>query len=182
VTGGRDKYASSTIQNYCAQNLINNVLLHNRIVRLWNPYVLSKSAGSMVGHNTTVTEVMVNQTDGHIISLSEDKVIKIWNVKNLNCIQTLTDRFPHRPENILSAMFFDILHRQLITGSSKLESWPLYSQQKQSIVQSHEAPLVAALFNSSFHQVVSGCEDSCVSVWDLHSGEKTFQFSQVHGV
>ncbi|KAJ3375003.1 WD repeat-containing protein 49 [Allomyces arbusculus] len=158
VTGGRDK-----------------------IVRLWNPYVLSKAAGSLVGHNATVTDVLVNQTDGHVISLSEDKVIKIWNIKTFFCLQTLTDRFPHRPENIISSIYFDNVHRQLITGSNKLEAWPLYTQLKQSMVETHEAPVVAALFNTSFHQVVSGGEDSTVSVWDAHTGEKTFQFNQVHG-
>ncbi|KAI9222237.1 WD40-repeat-containing domain protein [Blastocladiella britannica] len=158
ITGGRDK-----------------------IVRLWNPYVLSKAAGSLIGHNATITDVLVNQSEGHVISLSEDKVIKIWNLKSMLCIQTLTDRFPHRPENILSAIYFDNVHRQLLTGSSKVEAWPLYSQFKQSLVQSHEAPVVAAMFNPSFHQVVSGCEDSAVSVWDAHYGEKTFQFNQVHG-
>ncbi|ORZ37998.1 WD40-repeat-containing domain protein [Catenaria anguillulae PL171] len=158
VTGGRDK-----------------------VIRLWNPYVLSKAAGSLVGHNAVVTDVLVNQADGHIISLSEDKVIKIWNIRTMNCLQTLTDRFPHRPENVLSAIYFDNVHRQLITGSSKLESWPLYSQYQQSLVRSHEAPIVAALFNNSFHQIVSGCEDSTVTVWEAYSGEKTFQFNQVHG-
>ncbi|KAJ1510084.1 WD repeat-containing protein 49, partial [Coelomomyces lativittatus] len=153
----------------------------DRVVRLWNPYVLSRAAGSLYGHNATVTEVLINQSDGHIVSLSEDKVLKIWNIKTLFCMQTLMDRYPHRPENIISSIFFDNVHRQLITGSNKLEYWPFYTATKHNIVQSHESPIVSALFNHSFRQIVSGCRGSIISVWDAQSGEKTFQFNQVHG-
>jgi WD40 repeat protein len=51
ITGGRDKTLS-----------------------LWNPYVLSKPAGSLVGHNSPIINIKVNNDEGHIISLSEDKV------------------------------------------------------------------------------------------------------------
>lgn len=51
VTGGRDK-----------------------ILTLWNPYVLKKPAGYLVGHNSPIINIKVNNDEGHIISLSEDKV------------------------------------------------------------------------------------------------------------
>ncbi|KAJ3105690.1 WD40 repeat domain 95 [Phlyctochytrium planicorne] len=158
VTGGRDK-----------------------IIRLWNPYVLSKPAGSLHGHNTAITTLIVNHEDSQLISLSEDKAIKIWNVRNLNCLQTLMDKIPHRPENTISSIYFDALNRQLITGSNRLETWPLYKNLKFAIARSHEAGIVSAMFNENFHQVVSGCQNSTVSIWDLASGDKIFQFHNAHG-
>ncbi|KAI8812174.1 WD40-repeat-containing domain protein [Cladochytrium replicatum] len=158
VTGGRDK-----------------------IIRLWNPYVLSKPAGSLHGHSTAVVNIIVNNEEGHVISLSEDKVIKIWNARNLNCLQTITDKIPRRPENILSAIFFDSYNSQLITGSNKLEKFPLYKNPKHTVARSHDTAIVAALFNSNFHQVVSGCQNGTVSIWDIATGEKIFQFHNVHG-
>ncbi|KAI9325972.1 WD40-repeat-containing domain protein [Zopfochytrium polystomum] len=158
VTGGRDK-----------------------IIRLWNPYVLSKPAGSLHGHNTGIVSLIVNHEESHLISLSEDKAIKIWNVRNLNCLQTLMDKIPHRPENIISAIFFDSVNRQLLTGSNKLETWPLYKNLKHAIARSHDAGVVSAMFNENFHQVVSGCQNSNVSIWDLASGDKIFQFFNAHG-
>lgn len=158
VTGGRDK-----------------------IIRLWNPYVLSKPAGSLHGHNTGIVSLIVNHEESHLISLSEDKTIKIWNVRNLNCLQTLMDKVPHRPENIISAMFFDSINRQLITGSNKLETWPLYKNTRHAIARSHDAGIVAAMFNENFHQVVSGCQNSTVCIWDLASGDKIFKFFNAHG-
>ncbi|XP_031659513.1 WD repeat-containing protein 49-like [Oncorhynchus kisutch] len=41
---------------------------------------------------------------------------------------------------------------------------------------SHEQPLCAALYNSNFKQVVSGCHAGVVSVWDILTGEKVMQF------
>ncbi|KAJ3129013.1 WD40 repeat domain 95 [Nowakowskiella sp. JEL0407] len=157
VTGGRDK-----------------------IVRLWNPYVLSKPAGSLYGHNATIMNILVNHEEGHVISLSEDKVIKIWNARNLNCLQTLVDKIPHRPENIISSIYFDYNNHQLISGSNKLESWPLYKNTKHAVARSHYAPIVAAMYNSNFHQIVSGCQNGTISIWHLVTGEKYFQFNNAH--
>ncbi|KAI8827856.1 WD40-repeat-containing domain protein [Chytriomyces cf. hyalinus JEL632] len=158
VTGGRDK-----------------------IIRLWNPYVLSKPAGTLAGHNTAILNLIVNHEESQLISLSEDKVIKIWNIRNLNCIQTLMDKVPHRPENIISAIFFDSSTRQLLTGSNKLDVWPMFKNLRHTIARSHDAPVIAAMFNENFHQVVSGCQGGTVSIWDLASGDKIFQFHNAHG-
>ncbi|KAI8614723.1 WD40-repeat-containing domain protein [Chytriomyces sp. MP71] len=158
VTGGRDK-----------------------IIRLWNPYVLSKPAGTLSGHNTAIVSLLVNHEESQLISLSEDKMIKIWNIRNLNCIQTLMDKVPHRPENIISAIFFDSTNRQLLTGSNKLETWPLYKNLRHTIARSHDFGVVSAMFNENFHQVVSGCQGGTVSIWDLASGDKIFQFHNAHG-
>ncbi|KAI9204974.1 WD40-repeat-containing domain protein [Polychytrium aggregatum] len=159
VTGGRDK-----------------------IVRLWNPYVLSKPAGSLYGHNAAIVNIIVNHENSHVLSLSEDKVVKIWNARNLNCLQTLTDKLWHRPENIISAIYFDQHNHQLLTGSNRLEIWPqLYKNLKQSAARSHDAPVVGGMFNENFHQVVSACQLGTVSIWDLGTGEKIFQFNNAHG-
>lgn len=127
----------------------------DKIIRLWNPYILSKPAGQLSGHNAAIMSIVVNHEDCQVISLSEDKVIKIWNVRNLNCLQTLTDKIAHRPENILSAMYFDSFNRRILTGSSKIEIWPLIQGKGKSLdfQTSHEHPIVAAIYNNNFNQV-----------------------------
>ncbi|KAJ3262291.1 WD40 repeat domain 95 [Boothiomyces macroporosus] len=158
ITGGRDK-----------------------VIRLWNPYVLSKPAGSLYGHNSSIVQICVNHEDGVIFSLSEDKVVKLWNARNLNCIQTVIDKVPHRPENTITAMYYDTYNRQLMTGSGKLEIWPLFPNVKHNSSRSHDAPIVAALFNSNFNQVVSGSQNGDIILWDPTCGEKIFEFHRAHG-
>ncbi|TPX58932.1 hypothetical protein SpCBS45565_g07880 [Spizellomyces sp. 'palustris'] len=158
VTGGRDK-----------------------IIRLWNPYVLSKPAGSLHGHNTAIVNIGINHEEGHIISLSEDRVIKIWNARNLNCLQTLTEKLPQRSDELISVMFFDSINRQLVLGSDKLATWPLYKTFRHTVSRSHDTGVVAAMFNENFHQVVSGAQDGTVCIWDLASGSRAFSFHNAHG-
>lgn len=67
---------------------------------------------------------------------------------------------------------------------------------KSVAVVSHEHPLCSALYNPVFNQVythalcsflytslqvVSGCNGSVVSVWDIETGQKAIQFSRCHG-
>ncbi|KAI9094719.1 WD40-repeat-containing domain protein [Phlyctochytrium arcticum] len=158
VTGGRDK-----------------------IIRLWNPYVLSKPAGSLHGHNMAILAISVNHEEGHIISLSEDRVIKVWNARTLNCLQTLTEKLPQRPDELVSVMFFDTMNRQLLVGSDKVVTWPLYKTYRHTVSRSHDSGVVAAMFNENFHQVVSGAADGTVCIWDLASGVRTFSFHNAHG-
>ncbi|KAJ3204740.1 WD40 repeat domain 95 [Entophlyctis luteolus] len=56
----------------------------------------------------------------------------------------------------------------------------MYKNMRLSIARSHDAEVVSALFNENFHQVVSGCQNGTVSIWDLASGDKIFQFHNAH--
>jgi WD40 repeat protein len=47
-------------------------------------------------------------------------------------------------------------------------------------IRSHNKPIVAALYNKPFKYVVSACQDSVISVWDLYSGEKIIQTVNAH--
>jgi WD40 repeat protein len=152
----------------------------DKTIRLWNPYVLSKPAGTLVGHNTAIVNLAVNNEEGIIISLSEDKVVKLWNARTLNCIQTMVDKVAYRPENVLSALYYDSQNRQLMTASSKLQVWPLFPNLKQAMARNTEAPIVAALFNSNFNQVVSGFQNGSIRLWDPVFGEKIFEFHRAH--
>ena len=58
----------------------------------------------------------------------------------------------------------------------------MHRRLKQSMTKSHEAPITRALYNVHFHQVVSGCQHSCVTVWDIESGSRKFKFTEAHGV
>ena len=49
-------------------------------------------------------------------------------------------------------------------------------------MKSHEAAVVAALYNTNFGQVVSADRKGVVRVWDNTSGSKNFQFTEAHDV
>ena len=144
--------------------------------------MLSKPAGTLTGHGAAISQILVHQEEAHIISISDDKVIKIWSARTMTCLQTIVDKDPHRPENYISAAFFDVNMRRVLTASSRIDAWPLLSKVRASVTRSHEAPVTAAMFNHNFHQVVSGCQNGTICLWELSSGETIFSFSNLHGV
>eukprot|EP01136_Pigoraptor_vietnamica_P017476 Opistho-1_new@62676 len=147
----------------------------DHVVRLWNPYILSKPAALLTGHNATIVDVAVND-DGQVVSLSADKTVKVWDIRALTCIQTFTDKMLHRPDNTITVMHFDATNMRLITGSTVLDVWPMASSKRTESIKSHPNPLTAALYNVNFHQIVSGCVGSTITVWDLQSGLKAFRY------
>lgn len=46
----------------------------------------------------------------------------------------------------------------------------------------HESAITSALFNPLFNLVVSGDEESLVTLWDLESGKPMFRFKNCHGL
>ena len=146
-----------------------------RNVLLFNPFT-GKSVGTLAGHSASVCDVIVNEADNQLISLSMDKVVKIWDIRSNKCMQTITDKTDYWPENRISAIAFNPQRKAIVTGATKLDSY----QRKRR----HEAiarPVSAALYNQPFSQVVSGDAGSVISVWNCVKGENVFSFNEAHG-
>ncbi|TPX34347.1 hypothetical protein SmJEL517_g02962 [Synchytrium microbalum] len=153
----------------------------DRQIRFWNPHRLKRPIASLKGHVAPISEICCNETYGQAITLSVDKVIRVWDIRRQQCLQTLTDTVRHRPENIISTLHFSPQNLRLVAASTTLQSFVL--AEKRSVgfqarqPKSHDSPLRSALFNANFRQVVSGCDGGVVNVWDATSGAKTFRFT-----
>jgi WD40 repeat protein len=86
---------------------------------------LSKPAAILKGHTSPISQITVNNEGGYILSLSEDKVLKIWNARSLSCLQTIVDEVVHRPENIISSLLLDNVNGVIVFGSDVLDSIPV---------------------------------------------------------
>jgi len=62
-----------------------------RHITLWNPYTKSSAITYLYGHNSAVQDVVLNEDKFQLISLGTDKVIKVWDVRNYRCMQTIID-------------------------------------------------------------------------------------------
>ena len=67
-----------------------------RHIILWEPYTLQQLA-HLNGHNTSISHLDINEDRYHLISLGTDKVVKIWDTRHYECIQTIIDRVTYRP-------------------------------------------------------------------------------------
>ncbi|KAL2104306.1 hypothetical protein ACEWY4_001174 [Coilia grayii] len=151
----------------------------DRIVRVWNPYVTNCATCQMKGHSAAVTHISVNGKINKIISISKDKNVRVWDLQDCACLQNIHSRnmpmgrFPifsahYNPDThilVMSTFLIGVLHGVVddVDSIDKMKT-------------SHEHSLCTALYNPNFKQVVSGCHNGVISVWDIMTGEKVMQF------
>eukprot|EP00158_Paraphelidium_tribonemae_P005724 Partr_v1_DN27487_c0_g1_i5_m71542 putative WD repeat-containing protein on Y len=152
---------------------------HDKIIRLWNPYVLQKPAGALTGHNARITHLRLNHDTGYLISMDEQRVILIWSIRSLTLVQTIQDLVNYRLDQPAASLLYNPESKCLIIGQESLVCYESYRKKQSTGIRSHDTPLVGALYNHSFHQIVSACKES-VKVWNLATGEKLFQFRDLH--
>lgn len=153
----------------------------DRQLRIWNVHRLTNPMAALRGHAAPVIDLVINETSGRIISLSTDKVIKVWDVRTQTCVQTLNDPFIHRPEDTLCSIHFNpgLNNGTLVCASSTMTPYQLQASKRNVTgpTRSHDFPLRAAIFNPEYNQIVSGCDGGVVNVWDLLTGQKTFRLN-----
>ncbi len=59
-------------------------------------------------------------SSGHnqLIAVSENKVIKVWNINTLKSYQSITSEVRHAPHDLISASAFDLKHSVLYIAGS----------------------------------------------------------------
>eukprot|EP00930_Biecheleria_cincta_P037482 TRINITY_DN25736_c0_g1_i1.p1 TRINITY_DN25736_c0_g1~~TRINITY_DN25736_c0_g1_i1.p1 ORF type:complete len:1103 (-),score=189.58 TRINITY_DN25736_c0_g1_i1:90-3398(-) len=149
----------------------------DRVIILWEPYT-QKAINQLNGHNAPVLDVLVNEAQHQLISMSQDKVVKVWDILNYQCIQTFTDKTEYKPENKLTRMAFDEDGPALVLCSSLINVLPVSVKVETS--RTHLAPIIGALYNDVFDQIISGDNLGTVSVWDLRTGRLEFEFRRAH--
>lgn len=149
----------------------------DRVIILWNPYT-QKAMNQLHGHNAPVLDVLVNEAQHQLISMSQDKVVKVWDILNYQCIQTFTDKTEYKPENKLTRMAFDEDGPALVLCSSLINVLPVSVKVETS--RTHLAPIIGALYNDVFDQIISGDSLGTVSVWCIHTGRLEFEFRRAH--
>jgi len=149
-----------------------------RHIILWEPFTLGRLT-DLNGHNTSVTDLAINEERFHLISLGADKVVKIWDTRTYVCIQTIIDRFFYRPENILNSLHYDKMTHNIIVCSRKINFWSFKTQEE--IKTSHEFEVTFCLYNTLFDAVVSGDEGGFINVWDIENGKLMSKFGDAHG-
>jgi WD40 repeat protein len=144
-------------------------------LRLWNPHRLHHPMAALKGHNAPVIDITVNEMSGQIISLSTDNVIKVWDIRKQQCIQTIADSAAElKPEQGLNVIHFaPELEGQLLAASMSIVKYKHKVNNSggdpaMTTTRSHDSPLRAALYNESFKQIVTGCDGGIVNVWVSH--------------
>ncbi|KAG2424023.1 hypothetical protein HXX76_014847 [Chlamydomonas incerta] len=150
-----------------------------RDVVLWQGNTMRK-VGDLTGHTASVTQIALDERLNHVFTLAADKVIKVWDLRNHKCLQTLTEDDWRRPEEAKpNCLFYDAAHRRCLTAVNKPYVWvhKMVAQDRTG----HMEPVKAALFNSVFGVVVTADEGGTVCVWNVANGQREGRFTRAHG-
>ncbi|XP_034966417.1 WD repeat-containing protein 64 [Zootoca vivipara] len=155
----------------------------DKILRLWHPNINTKPVGKLMGHLFTITEIVTNEKDQHIISLSTAKIFRVWDIQTLSLMQVFHDSQAGPRETQIFTMVFDNNHGTLITGSAVIDIYPLTRviQDTKQVPQTHERSINVLIYNKVFHQILTICSESIVKVWELETGQQIYQIEDAHG-
>jgi len=146
-----------------------------RDILLWNPFT-GRALGSLQGHTAPVQKVVVNEDDNQLISLSVDKVIKVWDVRTNKCFQTIVDKADYWPENRITEIMYSPAKKAIVAGAVRPKQW-IRARRVQAVARE---PVCAALFNPNFRQVVTSDTGGTINVHSLETGAQVFSFSDTH--
>ncbi|EHB09986.1 WD repeat-containing protein 64, partial [Heterocephalus glaber] len=166
---------------YCVKA---NVIItggEDKVLRLWHPYISTKPVGKLVGHMFSITEIVTNEKDQHVISLSSAKVF--WDITPFSLLQVFHDTQGGPGDMQIYSMVYDTNHGMLITGSSFIDMYPLTRmiQDTKQVPHTHEQEINVMLYNKYFHQVLTICSESIIKVWELETGVQIYQIIDAHG-
>ncbi|XP_069890358.1 WD repeat-containing protein 64 isoform X1 [Dipodomys merriami] len=155
----------------------------DKILRLWHPNISTKPVGKLVGHMFSITEIVTNEKDQHVISLSSAKVFRVWDIQTLSLLQVFHDSQGGPGDMQIYSMVYDAMHGMLITGSSVMDMYPLTRmvQDTKQIPHTHEREINVMLYNKSFRQVLTICSESIIKVWELDTGLQIYHILDPHG-
>ncbi|XP_014311948.2 EF-hand calcium-binding domain-containing protein 8 [Myotis lucifugus] len=166
--------------DYCAEK---NFLVtggYNPHIHLWSPHYSKKPVWLLKGHQTSVTHVLVNTKNNNIlISISKDKNIRVWDLQEYVCLQSLCGRLFALGNCPITSIYLRENDNTLICSTYSVSA----VQGGGGIVAAHRgtttysAPLCAVLYSKVFKQVVSGCVTGVVSVWEIVTGKRMMEFS-----
>ncbi|KAK2492307.1 hypothetical protein MC885_011197, partial [Smutsia gigantea] len=156
---------------------------NDKVLRLWHPNISTKPVGKLVGHRFSITEIVTNEKDQHVISLSSAKVFRVWDVQTLSLLQVFHDSQGGPGDMQIYSMIYDSNHGMLVTGSSVMDMYPLTRmvQDTKQVPHTHEREINVMLYNKYFHQVLTICSESIIKVWELETGLQIYQILDPHG-
>ncbi|XP_038617163.1 WD repeat-containing protein 64 isoform X1 [Tachyglossus aculeatus] len=155
----------------------------DKVLRLWHPNISTKPVGKLLGHMFSITEIVTNEKDQHIISLSSAKVFRVWDIQTLTLLQVFHDSQGGPGDMQIYAMIFDVNHGMLVTGSCVIDMYPLTRmiQDTKQVPHTHDRDINVMIYNQAFHQVLTICSDSIIKVWELETGHQIYQILDAHG-
>ncbi|KAF9108501.1 hypothetical protein BGX27_008333 [Mortierella sp. AM989] len=140
------------------------------------------SSRKITTHDSEVNAVAMSNTGSVFATGSNDKKIKIWDIKTGALKSTLTGCL-----QAVMCVSFNATDELLLGASNDNAArlWHLGTGRPRHTLTGHIGKVFSARFNPDSSKVVSGSHDRTIKVWDLHKGyciRTMFTFASVNDV
>ncbi|XP_012583561.1 PREDICTED: EF-hand calcium-binding domain-containing protein 8 [Condylura cristata] len=168
--------------DYCADK---NFLVtggYDSIIRLWSPFS-KKPVWMLKGHQTSVTHILISSDkNGMLFSISKDKNIRVWDLQEYTCLQAFSGKFFALGNCPITSTYFHRADQSLICSTFSIGILMGYLDHQRPRKVGEKAKVVGRylctfLYSKIFRQVVIGCLDGLVTVWELETGRRMMEFS-----
>ncbi len=158
---------------------------------LWNIFT-KRAVAELNGHKAAISDIIVNEPENQIISLSIDKTIAIWDLRMQRSIQVFKDSESYRPEDTVNAIAYDEWSKCIITAAIRPKQWVLNEagllrlQEEEREFESqfhhsfaHTAPIISAAYTPHTAGIISCDKYGLAALWDTFTGKPQFQFNTI---
>jgi WD40 repeat protein len=140
-------------------------------ILVWNPYV-DDLIFKLHGHSCSLVKVECIPNTPEIVSLDSSGVVKVWDVRNFNCVQTFSDDDDIHEQTSISSFAQMKAGRErsssiCLAGASSLIFWE--SEKMADPYLSSEMPCVSAIFNETSSTIMTAAGKN-IKIWDAATG------------
>jgi WD40 repeat protein len=144
-----------------------------RHIKVWQ-LGLKAPVEKLQGHQTSVHRLLWE--GGQLISLDASKVIIVWDMSAMLCVQRL-DCVKSHPDYPVCDISYDVRRNTIATLGRSICLWQAADRKAPN---GHIHPITCALYNPIFEMVITADDSAEIRVWDLNTGAVIFCFSQAH--
>ncbi|KAL1131812.1 hypothetical protein AAG570_011424 [Ranatra chinensis] len=154
----------------------------NHEVRLWDTEAPGRALAVFTGHMTSIASVLLDSVENRTYSLSRDRVIRVWDNRTKECIQTFCEKLHDLGPPVPMVTLFNPDRRTWMIGAFHMALLkvgnvvdPNYSEG-----YTHSRPVTKALYNTLFKCLITVGMDSCIMTWQPLTGKRTYIIQNAH--
>jgi WD40 repeat protein len=120
------------------------------------------------GHTSWIDPVAITPDGKRIVSGSEDRTIRIWDIDSGKCLTTLKGH-----TSVVRAIAVTSNGKRIVSGSfdKTIRIWDIDSDKCLTMLEGHTGPVYGIAVTPDGKRIVSGSGDKTIRIWDIDSGK-----------